>query len=194
MITNGGVVPQSILLVPMAEADAVIDRYRRRLDPSRRYAMPAHVTVLFPFMAPAQISEAVLDELGELFGRCDPFDFDLSEVRWFDDRVVHLAPSPVDRFRELTAAVTAAFPEYPPYEGAFDDVKPHVTVGEDRATAPDAGRGVDGEAQSAHHRQGDRDLAHGDRRSRAHLPPGESLSPPPSRGLREGASGSCFGA
>ena len=130
-MTNGGVVPQSILLVPMGEADAVIDRYRRRLDPSRRYEMPAHVTVLFPFMAPARISEAVLDQLGELFGRCDSFDFDLSEVRWFDDRVVHLAPSPVERFRELTAAVTAAFPEYPPYEGAFDDVKPHVTVGED---------------------------------------------------------------
>lgn len=93
--------------------------------------MPAHVTVLYPFMAPALITSEVLAELAELFGRCDSFDFTLSEVRWFDRRVVYLAPSPVEAFRGLTAAVTAEFPKYQPYEGAFDEVMPHVTIGED---------------------------------------------------------------
>jgi hypothetical protein len=123
------VVPQSILLVPMAPAERAIDRYRRRLDPSSSFRSPAHVTVLFPFMAPDTITGAVLHELGELFGRYDRFDFSLSEVRWFDDRVVYLAPTPAGPFQELTAAVTAAFPQYPPYEGAFDEVIPHVCVG-----------------------------------------------------------------
>ena len=35
----------------------------------------------------------------------------------------------MEPFVELTAAVTAAFPQYPPYEGAFDEVIPHVCVG-----------------------------------------------------------------
>jgi len=73
----------------------------------------------------------VLSELGELFGRFDGFDFSLSEVRWFDQRVVYLAPSPQSAFRGLSQGVIEAFPQFPPYEGAYDDVIPHVTVGED---------------------------------------------------------------
>jgi 2'-5' RNA ligase len=115
----------------MAPAVGAIDRFRRRLDPSSRYEMPAHVTVLYPFMAPALITGEVLGELTELLGTFASFDFSLSEVRWFDQRVVYLAPSPEESFRQLTATVSAQFPQYPPYEGAFSDVVPHVTVGED---------------------------------------------------------------
>lgn len=115
----------------MAPAERAVDRYRRRLDPSSPFRSPAHVTVLFPFIAPAQITDAVIEQLGGLFGRYHGFEFTLSEVRWFDDRVVYLAPDPAAPFKELTAAVTAAFPEYPPYEGAFDEVIPHVCVGRD---------------------------------------------------------------
>jgi 2'-5' RNA ligase len=113
----------------MAPADRAIDRYRRRLDPSSPFRSPAHVTVLFPFMAPARITGEVLEQLAELFGRYESFAFSLTEVRWFDDRVVYLAPTPVAAFQLLTAAVTAAFPDFPPYEGAFDEVIPHVCIG-----------------------------------------------------------------
>ena len=130
-ISDGGVAHQSILLVPMSPAVGVIDRYRRFLDPSSRYDMPAHVTVLWPFMAPGLIDEDVLAELATLFAGIDSFAFELTEVRWFDRRVVYLAPEPQARFQALTAAVTASFPDYPPYEGAFDDVIPHVTVAAD---------------------------------------------------------------
>ena len=76
----------------MTPAAGAIDRYRYRLDPSSRDARaPAHVTVLFPFMAPAQISDSVIGQLSELFAGYDSFGFTLSEVRWFDDRVVYLA-------------------------------------------------------------------------------------------------------
>ena len=97
--------------------------------------MPAHVTVLYPFMAPSQITGEVVAELRDVLGRFDSFDFTLSEVRWFDRRVVYLAPSPEERFRALTALVAEKFPEYPPYEGEFSDVVPHVTVGEDAPRA-----------------------------------------------------------
>ena len=122
-------VPQSVLLVPMPAVDRVIDRYRRRLDHTRRYAMPAHVTVLFPFAPPAALSDDVRAELTDLFAGIEAFAFTLSDVRWFEDRVVYLAPEPAARFRALTAAAVARFPGYLPYEGAFEEVVPHVTVG-----------------------------------------------------------------
>jgi 2'-5' RNA ligase len=115
----------------MSPAVGMVDRYRRRLDPSSRYEMPAHVTVLYPFVPPAAVDAGLLGELAGLFAGIDGFDFTLSEVRWFEKRVVYLAPSPEERFRAMTAAVSARFPDYPPYEGEFDDVVPHVTIGED---------------------------------------------------------------
>jgi 2'-5' RNA ligase len=115
----------------MADTVASVERLRRRLDPTTRYGMPAHVTVLFPFAAPADVSDEVVGELSGLFAGVDCFDFVLSDVRWFDDRVVYLAPEPADAFRDLTLAVWERFPTYPPYEGAYPDVVPHVCVGED---------------------------------------------------------------
>ena len=110
---------------------APVERYRRRLDPTTRYGMPAHVTVLFPFLAPTALTPDVRDQLSELFSGFEPFGFELTEVRWFDDRVVYLAPEPAEAFRALTKAVWDRFPRCPPYEGAYDDVVPHVCVGED---------------------------------------------------------------
>lgn len=131
----GGVAQQSILLVPMSPALGVIDRYRRRLDPSARYEMPAHVTVLWPFAPPASLTEAVLERLEALFAQVDAFDYRLARTGWFERRVLYLAPTPVEAFRDLTTRVAAAFPEYPPYEGAFDDIVPHVTVAAEKPPA-----------------------------------------------------------
>ena len=52
--------------------------------------------------------------------------------------VVYLAPEPAGPVLRLTAAVVAQFPDYPPYEGAFDVVIPHLTLVESASRA--AGR------------------------------------------------------
>jgi 2'-5' RNA ligase superfamily len=44
--------------------------------------------------------------------------------------VVWLAPRPDEPFRALTRAVSAALPGYLPYGGAYDDVIPHLTIGD----------------------------------------------------------------
>ena len=48
----------------------------------------------------------------------------------FGKEVLWLAPQPDEPFRVLTQTVSAAFPECPPYQGAYDDVIPHLTVGD----------------------------------------------------------------
>ena len=139
--------PESALLVAVPSAENTVETFRRKLDPSSALGMPAHITVLYPFAPLSTISPSVADELGALLRRFEPFDFVLSEVGWFDERVLYLAPSPQAPFVELTVAISEAFPAYLPYGGAFGEVVPHLTVGEGARPirmrrAPGASRGV----------------------------------------------------
>ena len=56
-------------------------------------------------------------------------------VAWFGDRVVWLGPDTPEPFRQLTAAISARWPAAQPYEGVFDEVVPHLTIGHDHPVA-----------------------------------------------------------
>ena len=121
----------SALIVTVPEAEPAVGRHRDRLDRAASWGVPAHVTVLFPFLPPARIDEKVLDVLGRVAAGVPAFFLTLDRLGWFGQRVVWLAPDPAEPFQQLTAAVTARFPEALPYEGAFAEVIPHLTIGED---------------------------------------------------------------
>ncbi|MEV6847594.1 2'-5' RNA ligase family protein [Actinoplanes sp. NPDC051411] len=116
----------------MPESEPVVGRHRAALDPVASWGIPAHITVLYPFLPPGEVDGAVLDALRSLFAGLPSFATVLSRVAWFGSEVLWLAPEPGERFRRLTEAVWDRFPSAPPYGGAFDDVVPHLTVG-DRA-------------------------------------------------------------
>ena len=99
--------------------------------------MPAHVTVVFPFAPAAAVDDVLLDRLAAVFAAVNDFPCTFTRCQWFGQEVLWLAPDPDQRFRELTAAVLEQFPQYPPYGGAYDDVVPHLTVGESRLATPD---------------------------------------------------------
>ena len=126
---------QTGLIVPVPQAEPVVGRHRATLDPVAAWGVPAHVTVLYPFLPPDQVDDAVLGALGDLFAGMPSFEAVLSRVGWFGSEVVWLAPEPDLLFRNLTQAVWDRFPQTPPYAGAFADVVPHLTVG-DRAPRP----------------------------------------------------------
>ena len=126
---------ESAVLVPVPEAEPVVGRPRARWDRAAGWGVPAHVTVLHPFVPPAHLGPAELQRLRDAVRSVPRFAVAFTEVRWFDDRVVWLAPDPPDGFRALTDAVRSAFPEHPPYGGEFDDVVPHLTVGVDAGRA-----------------------------------------------------------
>jgi 2'-5' RNA ligase len=92
--------------------------------------VPAHLTVLYPFVAPSAITAATIADVAEAVATVSAFDCEFCATRWFGEEVVWLAPRPDEPFRALTRAVSAAFPDYPPYGGAYDDVVPHLTVGD----------------------------------------------------------------
>lgn len=120
---------QSGLVIEVPEAEALVGRYRLELDANAALGAPAHVTILFPFVPAARVGDAVLDRLRRLFSACAPFDYRFARLAWFGEHVLWLAPDDPVPFRELTARVEGEWPEHPPFEGAFSDVVPHLTVG-----------------------------------------------------------------
>ena len=120
---------QSALLLTVPAAEAAVGAHRARLDSSARDAVPAHITVLYPFLPPAEIGPDLLAELSLLFAGAPRFSFILNRVRWFGESVVWLGPSDESPFRALTELAAAAYPSCPPYGGAHPDTVPHLTVG-----------------------------------------------------------------
>jgi hypothetical protein len=54
---------ESAVLVPVPEAERVVSPHRSRLDRAAALGVPAHVTVLYPFMPPAAITPSVVEAL-----------------------------------------------------------------------------------------------------------------------------------
>ena len=115
------------MIVPVPEAEAEVGAIRLAHDASAALGVPAHVTILFPFAPPDEVDE---EALAALFTRFRAFDFALDRVERFEDGIVWLAPRPSLPFSDLTAAVWQRWPDYPPYEGAHDEVIPHLTLSE----------------------------------------------------------------
>lgn len=126
-----GAVPgwETALLLPVPAAEPAVSRYRARLDEAAREGVPAHITVLYPFLPPTAVSEPLLASLGRLFAGTGAFEFTLDRICWFGDEVVWLGPSDPAPFTALTSLAFAAFPSCPPYSGQFSEVIPHLTVG-----------------------------------------------------------------
>jgi 2'-5' RNA ligase len=111
------------------EAEPAVRQFRERFDASALLGIPAHITVLAPFMPSDAIDAAVLGQLGRLFADADRFGFRLDHTDWFGDEVLWLGLQDPAPFRALTGSVYQAFPAFPPFEGQFDEVVPHLTVG-----------------------------------------------------------------
>ena len=122
---------KSALIVEVPAAEVVVARHRAELDANAGLGVPAHITVLAPFMPTNRLSAAERAQLESLFAAVKAFDFLLDHTDWFGTTVLWLGPQDPTPFRELTEVVFAAFPEFPPFEGQFDEVVPHLTVGFD---------------------------------------------------------------
>jgi 2'-5' RNA ligase len=118
---------QTALVIHMPEAEPVVGAWRRRFDTSAAHGVPAHVTVLYPFLDADRVDAGVVAALGELFAAHAAFEARFSACGRFPE-VIYLAPELDAPFRELTEAVAARWPEAPPYGGQFEDVLPHLTV------------------------------------------------------------------
>jgi hypothetical protein len=118
----------SAVVVAVPAAEPVVQAHRARFDETSGWGVPAHVTVLYPFVPPSELDEGVLSTLADAVGTVPRFRTEWNATGWFDEDVLWLAPDPEEPFRALTAAVFRAFPDWPPYGGEYSDLAPHLTV------------------------------------------------------------------
>jgi 2'-5' RNA ligase len=125
----------SALIVEVPEVESVVGRWRQRLDVNAAAGIPAHVTVLYPFLAAGAVDGSIRERLAALFGRAPAFEVSLDRVGWFGEETMWLGPHDPAPFSALTERVLAEFPDYPPFGGRFDEVIPHLTVGHQQPVA-----------------------------------------------------------
>jgi 2'-5' RNA ligase len=115
-------------VVTVPEAEPVVGKWRQRHTYDAPLGMPAHLTVLFPFV-PAERVAAAEEPLARLVAGVAAFRVEFRRTARFPD-VLYLAPEPSEPFLALTGAISAEWPEHPPYEGVHETVIPHLTVAE----------------------------------------------------------------
>jgi 2'-5' RNA ligase len=120
--------PQTVLLIPFPAADEIVGALRREHDPSARDGMPAHVTLLTPFVPLAAWTATHLARLSRAVEGVAPFEAHFRRTGRFGTTTLFLVPEPAELFLRLARAVASAFPEHPPYGGAYTEVLPHLTL------------------------------------------------------------------
>jgi 2'-5' RNA ligase len=114
--------------VTVPEAEPVVGDWRLRCTLDAPAGIPAHVTVLFPFVEPDRLGE-VEGRLAEIVAGTPAFDLVFTRTaRW--PEILYLEPDPADPFVALTRAIEREWPDQPPYGGAHETIVPHLTVAE----------------------------------------------------------------
>jgi hypothetical protein len=119
--------PQSAVLIPVRAADSVLGRWRYEHDPLAASGVPAHITLVVPWVEPSKITPDTLSDLDLALCDVKAFDFELTHVDWFARRILWAAPEPVEPFVELTNRIANRYGT-PPWAGQFEHVIPHLTI------------------------------------------------------------------
>ncbi|MDP9814967.1 2'-5' RNA ligase family protein [Spirilliplanes yamanashiensis] len=122
---------QSAIIVPVPEAEPAVGAWRTRHDSAAAAGVPAHVTLVYPFLPLADVDVAAVRAVLDAH---PAFEVTFAATARFPG-VLYLAPTPATPFVALVEALVARWPEAPPYGGAFPEIVPHLTVTE-RAPEP----------------------------------------------------------
>ena len=126
----------SAFIVKIPGAEFLVRALRERLDATSNLGVPAHVTVLVPFMDPNNITTDVLAQAQRALERTTAFSFSLSSIGRFP-ATAYLVPEPAAPFIAMTRALAETFPDFPPYAGEHQGVIPHLTVAHGNAAEAD---------------------------------------------------------
>ncbi|MEP6873925.1 MAG: 2'-5' RNA ligase family protein [Burkholderiales bacterium] len=118
---------ESAFIVHVPEAEACVGELRKRFDASVHLGVPAHITILVPFMPLEEITPGVLVHAQAALSQVRSFAFSLSKVGRFP-ATAYLAPEPAVPFIALTEALVRAFPAFPPFRGEHATIVPHLTA------------------------------------------------------------------
>jgi 2'-5' RNA ligase len=122
---------ETAIVVVVPEAEPAVDLVRRRHTAAGAEGMPAHITLLYPFIDTNLLVSGRIAQLRDCLASFGPFDGELDRIARFqrlNDAILWLAPRASDPFIAMIEALRAEFPEHPPYGGEFESLIPHLTV------------------------------------------------------------------
>jgi hypothetical protein len=121
-------VRETAVVIEVPGAAPLVDGWRQRYTYDAPVGVPAHVTLLYPWVPAERLDTDAEERLAAVVGAAEPFDFVLGRTARFDEPLLYLPPEPPEPFARLTEAIAAEWPEHPPYEGIHETVIPHLTV------------------------------------------------------------------
>ena len=113
--------------IQFGELTELLSRWRESTVEVSALGVPPHITLLFPWRN-APLEDGDLQQLEKVLADFEPSDLCFDRVGTFEGGVVYLALKDESMPREMMKAVFAAFPDTPPYSGAFTGPSPHLTV------------------------------------------------------------------
>ena len=117
----------ALLIVPPQNVQAFAYPLRELYDSEWFNRVPAHITLLYPFVPPDRIDAAVT-RLTPICSVFPPFDIVLDRYGRFED-TLFLEPSNPEKLSDLHQRLTTSFPDYPVYQGEHgQELHPHVTL------------------------------------------------------------------
>jgi hypothetical protein len=120
---------ESLLGIHVPEAEALVNPWHQRHHERAVFGVPAHITLLYPFIPPIHITPTLLEELRIFFSTISSFHVILARLDYFPNtHVFYLAPEPAEPLRVLIELLTDRYPNILPYGGAFEKVIPHLTI------------------------------------------------------------------
>ena len=115
----------SVDIIAPHEVQAVAVPIMRQYVPT--ILLPPHITLMFPFVPFDQLDTAC-ETLRQLAVEIAPFEVTLAGYGEFPG-VIYMQPVEPAPIKHVFYQLYDAFPDYPPYEGAFgNDLQPHMTV------------------------------------------------------------------
>lgn len=120
----------AVVIIAPHRVQALAVPLMRRYSFDSMLRVPAHITILFPFVPLDDLDDACR-KLRPICSELSPFEVTLDGYGHFPT-TVYLKPRDPEPIKAAFRAIHAAFPDYPPYRGAHgnDDITPHMTVGE----------------------------------------------------------------
>lgn len=118
----------ALLIVPPKPVQVFSFPIRERYDvESFKSNVPAHITLLYPFVPPEQV-ETAIQELNRTCARITPFEVTLDHYGTFKG-AIFLEPSDLEPIVQLHHLLSGAFPDYPVYGGEHGtELHPHLTL------------------------------------------------------------------
>jgi 2'-5' RNA ligase len=117
---------QSSLIVPIPDAESVVAELRQKYDPAAALGVPAHITLLYPFVTPP-VPTAILMELAALFGDVSPLSLRFAKTGRFP-HTIYLELDDDRAILEIVDRLVTRWPEHPPYGGLHRRIIPHLTI------------------------------------------------------------------